>query len=76
MDGRLSDKIDVWLTKPEPLFCSDGDLIWIAPLTVVDRGESHWGEVSLAIARGEVGYSIPSTERECLHIGRGARETS
>ncbi len=69
-NGELSDELEVWLHRPEPLWFDDGDVTWIAPLAIVDRAATYVGTVTIAEARAELGNGVPTTARECLHVER------
>ncbi len=72
-DNLISDSVDIWIEKPEPLFYADGDIVWIAPLGIVDRVTTYHGSLPVDEVRKEFGSATPDTERECVLINRGVR---
>lgn len=73
MEGVLSLEVEVWVVRPESRRFPDGDVMWLAPLDLVDRKATRLGSLGLAAARLQVGNGVPETARECTFVGRGPR---
>lgn len=67
--GKLADRVEVWLVRPERLRFDDGDVMWIAPRRLVDMGPTYYGEWSLEQALKNMGPGYPGTDRECVRVG-------
>jgi hypothetical protein len=67
-DGVLSDKVQVWLIKPDLERFDDGDVMWLPNLDVVDTETTHYAEWTIGKCLKEC-YVYPETERECLKVG-------
>lgn len=64
--GRLSDKVDVWLSRPERHRLDDGSACWLGQgeLGLDDR----YAEWTIEDARRNA-YVYPETDRECIQVG-------
>lgn len=70
-NGRMLDVVEVWLVKPEPSFCEDGDVMWIAPVDQVDERDTWYASWKLAeAAENNNSHTLPQTCRECIRVGR------
>lgn len=67
-DGVLAPEVDVWVSPPEAVPCADGDVLWLAPPEAVDRGETYYSTLPLALARQLLGDSVPDDERDCFRV--------
>ena len=68
--GELSSRVEVWAVRPHREVAEDGDVLWFAPLDLIDGEElTSLGEWSLAACRIHIG-TIPDTSLECLVVGR------
>lgn len=72
-DGVLSDFVEIWLARPERQRHVEGDVLWIAPLNVVDRKTTFFGELALKEAVTQFGNSVPLTDGECIRIDKAFR---
>ena len=71
LGGVLSSKVEVWAIRPHREACTDGDVLWFAPLDALDGPEiTCLGEWSLGQARLQIGNGIPETSMECVRVGR------
>lgn len=68
-DGALAPEVDVWIHPPVPTIYADGDVLWLAPPEAVDREETYYSTIPLALARCLLGEAVPGDERDCLHVG-------
>lgn len=67
--GVLDDHIEIWAVLPDRLRCDDGDVVWFAPLDLIDREDTLIGDVSIGDAFRLIGNGYPQTDRECVRIG-------
>jgi len=73
MEGVLSLEVEVWAVRPESRTFPDGDVMWLAPMDLVDRKATRLGSLTVAEAKKLVGNGAPETARECTLVGRGKR---
>lgn len=63
--GVLSDKVEVWLVKPELTIFEDGDTMWLPSLETSDTETTVYAEWTIAQCLKEC-HVYPETERECI----------
>jgi hypothetical protein len=63
--GELADTVDVWVYPPEAHLQADGDVLWLAPMDVVNRRATYLVELSLAEAP-----AVPQSAEECVRVRR------
>lgn len=69
-NGELDAHLQVWCVKPELLRCNDGDVMWLAPIELVDMQSTLLGDWSLGEAYQHINNAIPQSERECICVGK------
>lgn len=74
LNGELSGKVDIWLSRPDRIRFDDGDVHWIAltPLSedASEGGQStHYGRWTIAEAHAQIGNGVPATDLECTRYG-------
>lgn len=67
--GKLSDKIEIWLVRPERIRFTDGDVMWLAPADAIGLRDTFYGEWSVDEALKNIGPGYPATDRECVVVG-------
>lgn len=63
--GELANKVDVWVYPPRPYKFDDGDVIWLAPMHVVNRRATYLVELDLDEAP-----AVPQSAEERLRVRR------
>jgi hypothetical protein len=66
--GVLSDKVEVWLSKPDLRRFEDGDVMWLPNLKTVDSEDSYYADWTVEKCLKEC-HVYPETERECIKVG-------
>lgn len=66
--GELSEKVEVWLSKPDLRRFEDGDIMWLPNLKTVDSEISYFAEWTIEKCLKEC-HVYPMTERECIKVG-------
>lgn len=66
VDGQLSSRVDVWLSRPSRSVTDDGDVYWFVHGEGAER--EHFTRWTIARATREVGGGIPDTDRECTVV--------
>lgn len=69
-DGALAPEVDIWVYRPEPEVYPDGDVLWLAPLEVIDRRATFLCSLPLRVARLVLGSAVPGDARQCVRLGR------
>lgn len=62
--GVLSDRVEVWAVKPERIRFPDGDIMWMAPLELIDVVETRLTSWSV-----EKCPTAPDDDRMCVRVG-------
>lgn len=71
-DGVLVDSVEAWAVVPDRRVMDDGDVLWLAPLHLVDRRKTLVGSVALEMAREYFGDAVPQSDLECCLAQAGA----
>jgi hypothetical protein len=71
INGRLLDKVDVWLVRPEQEDLGRGESWWRAPKDLVDKQDTFHASWTLAEAKRNA-RTIPETRMECIRVGNAA----
>jgi hypothetical protein len=69
-EGALAPEVDVWVYRPAPERYRDGDVLWIAPIDVVDRRATFFCALPLKTARLLYGGAVPDDARQCVRLER------
>lgn len=72
VEGELSDTIEAWTLVPDRLQFGDGDVMWVAPLDLVDRRPTlltHW---CYADALERFGSDVPCSSIMCTSVSPSA----
>jgi hypothetical protein len=67
-EGVLLDTYEVWAVCPERHRSDDGDVMWLAPLGVVDRFDTFVGEFKEDEMRAHV-RTLPDDDLQLIHVG-------
>jgi hypothetical protein len=67
--GVLSPEIDVWVCRPVPEIYPNGDVLWLAPLEIIDLGETYHSALTIEQAHQAVGEAVPDSPRQCVRVG-------
>lgn len=71
-EGLISAEVDVWVVQPEAVVFPDGDVLWIAPTSKVDRQRTHAATLTLEEAAQLAGSQarVPANPRRPIALAR------